>query len=465
MLAAYFNFDITVMEVKPQAILLQVGVGLLLPVLASLIPFLSSLGISAAEAMSVFQLGKGRFGKSLIDRALSGRNLWFTRQIPLRSFILSLRNTFRSKGRLALTLITMTLGAATFISVFTLRASLTKTVDDMIKWMNFDVMLVFEQPYRSVTLEREALSVPGVTRIDTWQMLPARRVRADGSEGGMMYLFAPRADSELMLSPAIFEGRWLLPGDENAIVVGSGFFLDEPDLSLGSDVVLKIYGREEAFKIVGVSVGSAFGTLVYANYPYVSKITGRTGQADSIMVGLQAHDNAYVKAKSSALEKHFEQIGVGVSAVATMNTERDEAEAIFDAIVALLFVMAILLALVGGLGLMGTMSINVLERTREIGVLRAIGAPNRSVAQVFILEGIVIGLLSWLFGAVLAIPLSQGLGQAVGVAMMGIPLSYSYSMQGLWFWLAAVIGLSAVASYIPARNASRLTVREVLAYE
>jgi len=135
------------------------------------------------------------------------------------------------------------------------------------------------------------------------------------------------------------------------------------------------------------------------------------------------------------------------------------------AIVALLLVMAILLALVGGLGLMGTMSINVLERTREIGVLRAIGAPNRGVAQVFIREGIAIGLLSWMLGAALAIPMSRALNQASGEAMMGMPLSYSYSMQGLWGWLVAVILLSALASYVPARNATRLTVREVLAYE
>jgi putative ABC transport system permease protein len=127
--------------------------------------------------------------------------------------------------------------------------------------------------------------------------------------------------------------------------------------------------------------------------------------------------------------------------------------------------MAILLALVGGLGLMGTMSINVLERTREIGVMRAIGAPNRGVAQVFILEGIIIGLLSWCFGALLAIPLGRILSQAVGGAIMGIPLSFSYSMPGLWLWLVVVIGLSALASFIPARSASRLTVREVLAYE
>jgi putative ABC transport system permease protein len=61
--------------------------------------------------------------------------------------------------------------------------------------------------------------------------------------------------------------------------------------------------------------------------------------------------------------------------------------------------------------------------------------------------------------------MTRALNQAAGFAMMGMPLSYSYSMQGLWGWLMAVILLSAVASYIPARNATRLTVREVLAYE
>jgi putative ABC transport system permease protein len=176
-------------------------------------------------------------------------------------------------------------------------------------------------------------------------------------------------------------------------------------------------------------------------------------------------DAASVDAESKALEKHFERMGLGVSMISTLTRERADAEAIFDAVVALLLVMAILLALVGGLGLMGTMSINVLERTREIGVLRAIGAPNRGVAQVFILEGITIGLLSWLLGSLLAIPITQGLNAVLGSATMGTPLTYSYSLPGLWLWLVVVLLLSALASFIPARNASRLTVREVLAYE
>jgi putative ABC transport system permease protein len=466
MLAAMFNFNLPTMDIPPQTVMTQVVIGLVLPVLASLLPFLSSLRISAAEAMSAYTIGKGRFGRNWIDQLLSGSNLWFTRRFSIRPLLLSLRNTFRSKGRLVLTLTTLTLASATFISVFNVRASLSSTVDDMIRWFNFDAMLTFDQSYRAEKVQQEALNVPGVAKTDVWLQLPARRVRPDGSESGMMYMFAPHVgDTGLIRSPAISAGRWLTPEDDNAVVVPSALFQDEPDLGLGKDIILKIYGKEQSFKIVGTFVGSNFAAIIYTNYDYLSKVANRVGEADAILVTTQAHDADSVNAGSKALEEHFEHIGLRVSTVTTLPTEKADAEAAFDAIVALLLVMAILLALVGGLGLMGTMSINVLERTREIGVLRAIGAPNRGVAQVFILEGITIGLLSWCMGSLLAIPMSQGLNAAVGVAMMGVPLTYSYSMPGLWLWLVVVLVLSALASFIPARNASRLTVREVLAYE
>lgn len=465
-LAVFFNFDIYSMEVPPQTFLIQIAIGLILPVLASLVPFISNLRISAAEAMSVYTMGKGRFGKNWIDISLSGANLWFLRKFSIRSILLSVRNTFRNKGRLTLTLITLTLGSATFISVFNMRASLSSTVEDMIKWFNCDMMLTLDRTYRSDRVQLEASNVPGVTKTDVWINLPTRLIRNDDSESGMIYMFAPTVTPDsLIVSPTIAEGRWLAEGDDNAVVVPSAFLQDEPDLKLGGDIVLKIYGKEYTFKIVGTYVGMAFLPVVYTNYDYITKITNRVGEADALMVTMQSHDPAYVDTATRALEDHFERIGVRVSMVATIDNERREAEVSFDAIVALLLVMAILLALVGGLGLMGTMSINVLERTREIGVLRAIGASNRSVALVFIREGIVIGLMSWLMGAILAFPMSQGLNQALGQAVMGVPLTYAYSMPGLWLWLVVVVILSILASFIPARNASRLTVREVLAYE
>jgi len=466
MLAGMFNFNLSTMEIPPQTILAQVVIGLVLPVLASLWPFLSSLRISAAEAMSSYTIGRGRFGKNWIDQLLSGSNLWFTRKFSIRPLLLSIRNTFRSKGRLILTLTTLTLASATFVSVFSVRSSLESTVDDMIKLYNFDIMLTFDRSYRSEKVQQEALRVPGVTQTDFWLQLPVRRVRPDGSESGMMYMFAPNVNDEALIQPpAIIEGRWLTPQDDNAVLVPTTLFQDELDLGLGREIVLKIYGKEESFKIVGTFVGTPFAPVIYAKYGYLAKVANRVNEADTLLVRTYRHDAASVEAVSGALEKHFEDIGLRISTVNTITEERDEAAATFDIIVALLLVMAVLLALVGGLGLMGTMSINVLERTREIGILRAIGAPNRGVAQVFILEGITIGLLSWIMGSLLAIPMSQGLNSAVGGAIMGVPLSFSYSIPGLWIWLVVVLILSALASFIPARNASRLTVREVLAYE
>lgn len=465
-LAVFFNFDLYSMDVPPQTYLIQAAVGLILPVLASLVPFLSNLRISAAEAMSSYTMGKGRFGKNWIDHFLSGANLWFVRKLAIRSILLSVRNTFRNKGRLTLTLITLTLGSATFISVFNVRASLSSTVEDMIKWFNCDTMFALDRSYRADKVQSEAESIPGVTKTDVWIQLPTRLVRRDESESGMIYMFAPtvRPDS-LIVSPSLAEGRWLAPGDENAVVVPSALLIDEPELELGGDIVLKIDGDEHVFKIVGTFKGMAFLPIVYVNYDYITKITNRTGEADAVMIATQQHDSVYVDAVTRTLEERFNLVGIEIGLATTINTERRDAEASFDAIVALLLLMAILLALVGGLGLMGTMSINVLERTREIGVLRAIGAPNRSVASVFVLEGIIIGLMSWAMGAAVAIPMSRGLNQALGQAVMGVPLTYSYSLPGLWLWLVIVILLSILASFIPARTASRLTVREVLAYE
>jgi putative ABC transport system permease protein len=464
-LAGMFNFDLQAADVPPEAISLQVTVGLMVPILASLYPFLSSLRVTAAEAMSAqHRLGKGRFGAGLVDRLLSGANLWFARRVLKRPILLSLRNTFRSKGRLLLTLTTLTLASAIFVSVFSLRDSLFSTVDALLQSWNYDVMLTFDRPQRVIEVKQQALQVPGVVETDVQIQLPVRRVRPDGSESGPMFLFATRADSELSRPPAMAEGRWLLPEDENAIVVDAIMLKEEPDVGLGDEIVLKIEGRERSWRVVGVSLGVLVPVL-HANYPYVSDITARTGQTDSALVALEQHDQAYISTTTIALKNQFERAGMRITNVQTMVAEREETGTTFSILIALLMIMAVMLAIVGGLGLMGTMSINVLERTREIGVLRAIGAPNRGVAQVFILEGIVIGLLSWLLGSTLSFPLGKILSEPVGTVLMGAPLRFTFSMLGVWVWLIVVIGLSALASFLPARKASRLTVREVLAYE
>ena len=137
----------------------------------------------------------------------------------------------------------------------------------------------------------------------------------------------------------------------------------------------------------------------------------------------------------------------------------------FTIIVAFLILMALLLAAVGGLGLTTTMSINILERVREIGVLRAIGASNLSVRQIVLVEGVVIGLLSWTIGTLISLPLSGFMSEQLGLALIDIPLVFQYSVGAAVIWFFVLQGVALVASLGPARNAVRLTIREVLAYE
>jgi len=248
-------------------------------------------------------------------------------------------------------------------------------------------------------------------------------------------------------------------------VVSTVALKDEPSLYLGGPINLKINGKEQTFKIVGIAQGIPFLGNLFANYSYEAERVSRAGQADSALIRVAQVDEPDMQRIQTELETRYERVGMEVVNIQTMKEERADASAFFAIIVSLLMVMAALMALVGGLGLMGTMSINVLERTREIGVLRAIGASNLSVAQVFVLEGLAIGWMSWLLGSLLAYPLTQALSQVVGETMLGVPLTFAFSTSGVWMWLVIVTILSSLASLIPARNASRLTVREVLAYE
>jgi putative ABC transport system permease protein len=464
LMASYLNFDLTDLSVPARAVVLQIVVGLMLPVLASLPPFIATLRITAAKAMSAYRMGKGRFGVGVVDRLLSGSNLWFARRVLPRPVLLSLRNIFRRKGRLALTLTTLTLAGATFIGVVSVNATLSHTMDDLLQNYNFDSVVLFARPYRMAKISGEAQNVPGVVGTDVYGMTPARRIRADGSEGTTIYLLSFNIGSDLIRGPAMAAGRWLLPEDENALVVDAIMLKEEPDIKLGDEIVLKIDGRKRPFRVVGFSLG-IIAPVAYANHPYIAQITGEIGQTSAAIVATQRHDEVSVTETISALEEHLENAGLRVSSVYPIATERAEGEAFFGGIIALLLIMAFLLAIVGGLGLMGAMSINVLERTREIGVLRAIGAPNRGVSQVFIREGIAISLLSWLLGALLAFPLGKALSDGVGIPILGVPLDYSYSVTGVLVWLVLAIILSVLASLLPARSASRLTVREVLAYE
>jgi len=456
-LANLLNFDIVSYAIPLRVLALQAGISVVLPLLAALQPIIRGARVPAYETISDYGLGKGQFGSNWIDRLLEK-----VRGIP-RPVLLSLRNTFRRKGRLALTLTTLTLGGAMFIAVASVRNAMFFEMDNLLRYFDYDVDADFEDPQSFAAIEKRALEVPGVVSAEAWVITGSRRLRADGSESNSVFVQGPPHDTA-NIDPVLVDGRWIDEADTNALVVNQDFLKEEPDVQIGDEIVLLFGEKEETFEVVGIA-GRALFEGAFANREYLSKVMGNLGRATRLTVRTEQNDLDYQSRVAKDLEEHFQRSAMPVRDTDTLASIRETMVFQFNILVTLLLIMAMVLIVVGGLGLAGTMSLNVIERTREIGVMRAIGAPTGSVLNVVLSEGLTIGFLGWLLGIIASYPMSVGLTRAVGDAFFEGPIQFSYSFVGAAGWLALVLVISALAAVIPASSASRITVREALAYE
>jgi len=121
-------------------------------------------------------------------------------------------------------------------------------------------------------------------------------------------------------------------------------------------------------------------------------------------------------------------------------------------------------SIIGSLGLAGTLAINVVERTREIGILRALGATNWTISRIILVEALLLSLIAWLISTLLSIPVSSFLIYVIEL-LTDEPLPYTFATASLLGWLGVMLFLASLASIVPARNATRIAVREALVYE
>ena len=460
-LGGFINADFPRWSLPTNVLLIQLGVGILVPLLAALLPVFRGTSVTVREAISDYGTNSGDLGES-----------WFTRLLASiqgmsRPMQLSMRNTFRRKGRLTMTLITLVLGGMLFMTVGSVRASLDGLITKGLDYYQFDVQFTLGREYRRARVEQVVATLPEVALVESWSSSSAIPVRADGSEGSPLNMTSLPAESK-MVEPTLSSGRWLLPEDQNAIVISQNVLVSEPGTKVGDTLVLEINGKETPWVVVGIAQvlgGPPNVVPVYVNAPYYALLTNAVGQVSSVQVQLTPGSALSQDDVAKILTERLEAAGYEVATSFTIDTLRRFTGSFFDIIVYLLLAMGVLIASVGALGLMGTMSTNVLERTREIGVMRAVGASDWSVQQIVIVEGVFIGWISWLLGAALAWPVGALLANTVGVVLFQTGLPYTFSGGGVMLWFAIVTVLGALASFLPAWSASRLTVREVLAYQ
>jgi putative ABC transport system permease protein len=456
--ASAINVDLQGFRIEPSVVWLELGIALVIPQLAGFLPILNGTRISVVEALSGLRQNKPRETKSNGGR--------FS-HLP-RPILLSLRNTFRRPGRLALTLLTLTMGGAIFIATFNVQSSLTKYIERIGHYFLADVTVNLNDSARISEIEPIIQGVPGVTHVEGWAETAAVLVKSDGTPGESVSLLAPPAGSKLV-NPVMLEGRWLRAGDDGSVVVNERFRETFPNLKPGDQIKMKISGEEKTVTVIGFfqMAGKSGGYLAYTTYEYLSVVTHQNNRANSFHV-VAARNNMTLEQQNAlgrAIETRLKEHGFSVAEAQAGRSLTSTTASGLNILTDFLLIMAILIAIVGSIGLAGTMSLNVLERTREIGIIRAIGASDRAVMEMVMVEGLLIGMMSWILGVLLALPVSSLMANAIILALFGATADFTFAPIGIILWLVVVVILSVLASVGPARNATRLTIREVLAYE
>lgn len=452
-------------QVDPWALAIQVAISLLAPLAAALAPLLNGVRITVREAISTYGL-TGSAG--LIDRLIAR-----AKGIPY-SILLTIGNTFRNKQQVLLIQFTLVSSGLMFMVIVGVSDSTTYTFDRQLKSIHiYQAGLALKEPERVRLIEAQALAQPGVTTVEMWNtavstIRPASQAKSSVDDKRITLLGLP-ADS-IMYRPQLTQGRWFKT-DEFDTVVLNKILAEEIGVGVGEQITItREGGKDSTWRVVGLLFDPATNISAYFPQPALARFLGQVNQANALWLKTAVTDAAGTKETVLALEKKFNELKIEVEPETVFSGKTIDDLAYnklftYRLLVQLLVIMAVVIAAVGGIGLSGVLTLSVLERTREIGVMRAIGASSGQIARLFIGEGLLLGLLSWVIALPVSIPLAYALTTQLLTSLFDDEIIYQFSPLGPGLWLVIISLLAILASWVPVRRATQISVRESLAYQ
>ena len=460
-----FNIDYDVFHISTGAVILQAFCAILAPLLAGLPPILKGAAITVRQAIASYGLG-GDYRSGKVDRAVEAIG---ARLLPSH-YATALGNMFRRKGRLIMTQVVLITAGASFLMVMSLISSLDLTLDNYFGRHQFDTRIYFNNSERADRIITIAESVPGVEAAEIRVAQQANLFVAGQQvhDAGLSTNLRGEPRGSDFFEPLMVAGRWLEPGDGRALVIPRQT-AEDYNINVGDRITLDIgtLGADE-WQVIGfyepVFFGGFSSANLYAPLDALFHISKKYNRASEVLIRTTAHDSVSVDAITKELKEAYERHNLKVSASQTQLAARATNEWQFSTVTSMLLALSIIVAIVGAIALMGALSIGVIERTKEIGVLRAVGARSRTILSIFVMEGVLQGVSSWIIAIPLSLLLSPAAASAMGNIMFKTTMDYQYNWLAVLLWLGIVVVISILASIFPARGATRISVRDSLAY-
>ena len=465
-----FNIELNGFIYSAKTCYIMIAGGLIAPILAALQPILQGASMSVRAAISSYGIGAD-FISNRFDR-------WLELKIAAHLstiYAIALANLLRRKARLIWTQTVLIIAGVLFMVIMSLITSLNQTLDNELARSNYNVRLGFIQDQPSEIINKLVTSVPNTQNIELWNRLPAELsinnepIQQIGSLG-MQMIALPTHTS--MYKPLIVEGRWFDNSDEQQrhLVLNADTAVLN-GLHVGDKIKTRLLQQSaQDWEVIGLYrwfAGS--GYTVEPVYSPLSTLQLNTRNEFKYSYALlTARLNSLTEEKTylEALKTISQEYPIALDVYTTIakREQRQFAENQFKPMIGMLLGLAIMIAIVGAIGLSGTLAISVLQRTREIAVLRAIGAKSTTIFRLFMIEGFFHGLLAWLISVPTAYLVAAPLAKKLGLIMLGMHLDFVFSQLSVLIWLIVVFILAILATYLPARNATKIVIRAGLNY-
>lgn len=457
---AYFvarklNFDILTQHLPANAYFALIGASLALPVLVSLPAILKGISSSVHDALSSYGISANVIDQSAEPAAASWMPGWL---------ILATRNSLRQRSRFLVTIFTMALGVAIFSTGFNVRQSLANLLADFDHSMKHDVQVVLNGQMsreRAVTLFS---GINNLDRIETWNGGRGElQSHVVATSSGLGIVALPHDTG--LFKPRLVQGRWLQVAEPPEVVMNQQAMELSGNPLVGSLQQLEIGGKSLQAKLVGV-VEELEKAKIYIDLDQYDAFANPDHTINSLM--FVAKDKQFEKVM--ALKRDIE----GVISSSDLNvlyvmSQAERVKVIFDhlnIILTTIVFLSLLVLVVSALGMASATGITIQERTREIGVMRAIGATPQMIFEMFVAEGMMTSIASIVLGLLLAWPLSRVASVFFGKLMLGegAALRFAFSTDGFLIVLGTTLVFGWLASRVPARRAIHISTRDALAY-
>ncbi len=376
--AASLNIDVADWSVPASLQLNELLLAIGIPLMAMAVPILRAARRSVRHAIQ---------DPGITTPVSAGRlSAWVKLPGNLR-WTFALRNTFRRPWRLGMTLLALSAGGALFLTANHTYQSLMQVVDTALAQQCHDLEVQLQKPAPTEQLELLLRALPDVAIAEAWRRTGVA-IEFDHPSTATpsqlrRYVFNGFPTETKLLTLPLQAGRWPRANESDAVVINRLVSSDNTGLTVGSEIFLRFRDRRVRVRVVGLV--EEIGTpIIYAAFPTYEAVTG-LGDASNLL---------RVKARDTAQEEVVRRVDQALldarltpSLVMSRGEFRQSLDEHFAVVCDVMKMIAVAAALVGAISLAASICLNVLERRREFGVIRALGARPRGVLAIFLAEG------------------------------------------------------------------------------